>query len=80
MPFRFRRRYALVTYAQCGELDPFKVSDLFTALNAECIIGRENHADGGLHLHAFVDFGREYSTGNARQFDVEGHHPNVLPG
>lgn len=80
MAFRFRRRYALITYAQCGELDPFKVSDLFTSLNAECIIGRENHADGGLHLHAFVDFGREYSTRNARQFDVEGHHPNVLPG
>jgi len=80
MPFQFRRRYALITYAQCGELDPFKVSDLFTQLNAECIIGRENHADGGVHLHAFVDFGREYSTRDARQFDVEGCHPNVLPG
>jgi len=80
MPFQFKRRYALITYAQCGELDPFKVGDLFTSLNAECIIGRENHVDGGIHLHAFVDFGREYSTRNARQFDVEGCHPNVLPG
>lgn len=80
MAFRFRRRFALVTYSQCGDLDPFKVSDLFSSLHAECIIGREDHADGGIHLHAFVDFGREYSTGDARKFDVEGHHPNVLPG
>ncbi|UJO02115.1 Rep [Molossus molossus associated gemykibivirus 2] len=80
MPFRFQRRYGLFTYAQCGDLDPFKVLDLFTELHAECIIGRENHADGGIHLHAFVDFGRNYTTRNARQFDVEGHHPNVLPG
>lgn len=80
MGFQFKRRYALVTYAQCGDLDPFKVSDLFSSLHAECIIGRENHDDGGIHLHAFVDFGREYSTRNPRQFDVDGCHPNVLPG
>lgn len=78
--FRFKRRYALVTYSQCGDLDPFSVCTLFSDLHAECIIGRENHADGGIHLHAFVDFGREYSTRNARQFDVEGYHPNVLAG
>jgi len=80
MAYRFRRRYALLTYAQCGDLDPHAIVLLLSELGAECIIGRENHADGGIHLHAFVDFGREYSTRNARQFDVEGHHPNVLPG
>jgi len=80
MAFRFQRRYALVTYAQCGGLDPFTVCSHFAELRAECIIGRETHADGGIHLHAFVDFGREYSTRNPRQFDVEGCHPNVLPG
>lgn len=80
MTFRFKRRYGLFTYSQCGDLDPFKVSDLFSGLGAECIVGRENHHDGGLHLHAFVDFGKEYSTRNPRQFDVEGYHPNVLPG
>lgn len=80
MPFQFKRRFALVTYAQCGDLDPFKVSDLFSDLHGECIIGREDHEDGGVHLHAFVDFGREFSTRDPRKFDVEGHHPNVLPG
>lgn len=75
--FHFQRRYALFTYSQCGDLDPFLVSDLFSSLGAECIIGREPHADEGFHLHAFVDFGVKYRTRNARQFDVEGYHPNV---
>ncbi|QCW23705.1 MAG: replication-associated protein [Gemykibivirus minti1] len=79
MPFLFERRYALLTYAQCGTLDPFEVSNLLSELGGECIIGRENHDDGGIHLHAFVDFGRKYRTRNPRQFDVGGYHPNVLP-
>lgn len=77
MSFRFARRYALLTYSQCGDLDPFAVSNLFTSLGAECIIGRENHTTEGIHLHAFVDFGREYRTRNPRQFDVDGRHPHV---
>jgi len=79
MPFRFQARYALLTYAQCGDLDPFLVVDHLSGLGAECIIGRENHADGGLHLHAFVDFGKQYRTSNVQAFDVEGFHPNVSP-
>jgi len=77
--FRFQARYALLTYPQCGHLDPFAVVNHLAGLNAECIIGRENHADGGIHLHAFVDFGVKYRTRNARAFDVEGCHPNVSP-
>lgn len=78
MAFRFSRRYALFTYAQCGNLDPWEVSNLFSDLRAECIVGREEHSDGGLHLHAFVDFGRKYTTTDKRKFDVGGRHPNVL--
>ena len=77
--FRFQARYALLTYPQCGDLDPFAVVNHLAGLGAECIIGRENHADGGIHLHAFVDFGVKYRTRNARAFDVEGCHPNVSP-
>lgn len=79
MPFRFQARYGLFTYAQCGDLDPFEVVGLFSSLGAECIIGRENHSDEGIHLHAFVDFGRKYYTSNEREFDVDGRHPNVSP-
>lgn len=77
--FRFQARYALLTYAQCGDLDAFVVSDHLSSLGGECIIGRENHADEGIHLHAFVDFGSKFSTRDVRVFDVQGHHPNVEP-
>lgn len=79
MPFQLKARYVLLTYSQCGDLDPFQVVNLLADLGAECIVGREAHADEGTHLHAFVDFGKPYRTRNERQFDVAGYHPNVLP-
>lgn len=80
MPFRFAARYVLLTYAQCGDLDPFRVVEHLGSLGAECIIGREDHADGGIHLHAFTDFNRKFQSRNERVFDVDGRHPNVLIG
>uniref|UniRef100_A0A8A4XC09 Replication-associated protein n=1 Tax=Grus japonensis Genomoviridae sp. TaxID=2814961 RepID=A0A8A4XC09_9VIRU len=77
--FSFRSRYALLTYAQCGDLDPWAVLDMVSAVPAECIIARESHNDGEPHLHAFVDFGTRFYTGDPRRFDVDGRHPNVLP-
>lgn len=77
--FHFRSRYALLTYAQCGDLDPWEVSNFLSTIPAECIIGREDHADGGIHLHAFVDFGERFFTSNPRRFDVDGRHPNIAP-
>lgn len=77
--FKFQARYVLLTYAQCGTLDPWLVSDHLSALGAECIIGRENHVDGGVHLHAFVDFGKRFSTRDVKKFDVGGCHPNIEP-
>lgn len=80
MPFDFQAKYGLLTYAQCGDLDPFKVSDHLGRLGAECIVGREDHADGGVHLHAFFMFERKFRTRNERLFDVEGKHPNIVRG
>ena len=80
MPFRFAAKYALLTYAQCGQLNPFHVCDHLGSLGAECIIGREDHEDGGLHLHAFFMFEREFRTRDERVFDVDGRHPNVVRG
>lgn len=77
MTFRFQARYALITYSQCGELDPWSVSDHFSALGAECIVGREHHVDGGTHLHVYVDFGRKFTCRRADVFDVAGFHPNI---
>ncbi len=76
-PVTFKFRYALLTYAQCGDLDPWAIVDMLAELRAECIIGREPHADGGIHLHCFADFGRTFRSRRADIFDVQGRHPNV---
>lgn len=80
MSFRFAAKYGLFTYAQCGDLDAHAVVCHFTSLGAECIIGRENHADGGIHLHAFAMWEKKFQTTSARRFDVLGRHANVVPG
>lgn len=77
MTFNFHARYVLLTYAQCADLDPFRIMDRLGQLQAECIIGRELHEDGGTHLHVFVDFGRKFRSRKADVFDVDGRHPNV---
>lgn len=78
--FQFKAKYGLLTYAQCGPLDPMEVNNHLGQLGAECIIGREDHADGGIHLHCFFMFEREYCTTNVRALDVDGCHPNVVKG
>ena len=80
-PFHLKnRRYVLLTYSQAGpEFDYWAVVDMLSSHGAECIIGRESHADGGTHFHVFVDFGRLFSTRKTNVFDVGGHHPNILP-
>ncbi len=72
-------RYFLITYPQCGELSGDSVVDLFSSLGAECIVAREHHANGGVHLHVFADFGRKFRCRRTDVFDVEGFHPNIEP-
>lgn len=76
---RLQVKHVLLTYAQCGELDPFKIVDHLGDLGAECIVGRENHADGGVHLHCFATFEEKFRTSNDRWADVDGCHPNAQP-
>lgn len=77
--FAFSARYVLLTYAQSGSLSEWTVLDHISSLGAECIIGREDHADGGTHLHVFCDFGSKKQSRRADFFDVDGHHPNIEP-
>ncbi|AJD07517.1 replication-associated protein [Sewage-associated gemycircularvirus 1] len=77
--FDIHCRYALITYSQCGDLSPTVVGEFFEGRGYKSIIGRENHADGGVHLHCFVDFGRKRRFRRARCFDIEGRHPNIEP-
>lgn len=75
--FRFIGDHVLLTFAQSPDLDPQEVVALIRRLGGECIIGRENHADGGIHFHCFVQFEHEFQSEDARVFDVGGRHPNV---
>uniref|UniRef100_A0A8A4XCD2 Replication-associated protein n=1 Tax=Ficedula parva Genomoviridae sp. TaxID=2814952 RepID=A0A8A4XCD2_9VIRU len=75
--FRCNARFFLLTYAQCGELDGWSVMEHLSQLGAECVIGRELHADGGIHLHCFVDFGEKFRGRGVQIFDVEDRHPNI---
>nr|UBQ66268.1 Rep protein [finch CRESS-DNA virus] len=79
MPFYCNARYFLITYSQCGDLCEWAVLDRFAELGAECIIAREFHADLGLHLHCFIDFGRKFRSRKTDVFDVDGRHPNIKP-
>lgn len=75
--FVIQSRYVLLTYAQCGDLDPFRIVDVIASVGGECIIGRELHDNGGIHLHAFCDFGRKFRSRVTAIFDVDGRHPNI---
>lgn len=76
--FRFQARYALLTYAQCGDLCGFAVNSHLGDLGAECIVGREVHADGGHHLHVFAQWERQFRSRRPDVFDVGGRHPNIV--
>lgn len=80
MTFRFAAKYGLLTYAQSEGLDPFRIVELLADLGAECIVGKEYHSDGGTHYHAFFMFPREFRSRNARVFDIDAYHPNILRG
>jgi Geminivirus Rep catalytic domain len=74
--FFFTGEHVLLTYSQSSDIDPEEINSVVRRHGGECIIGRENHADGGIHFHCFVQFEREFITTNARVFDVGGRHPN----
>lgn len=78
MTLYINAKYVLLTYAQCGDLDPFAIVNHLATLQAECIVGREQHLAGGHHLHAFVSFGRKFRSRVAGVFDVDGFHPNIV--
>lgn len=77
--FDLHCRYALLTYAQSGDLAGEVVGARLREMGFESVIGRENHVDGGVHLHCFVDFGRKRRFRRVDVFDVCGHHPNISP-
>lgn len=80
MTFRFQAKYGLLTYPQSDGLDPWRLVDLLAKLGCECIVAKELHADGGTHYHAFFMHSTKLRTRDARAFDLDGYHPNILRG
>jgi len=77
--FRFAGQRAMLTYSQVPDgWDVTPLRDALEQLGATYRIGRELHQDGGVHYHAYVDFGRRFETEDKRRFDIAGHHPNIL--
>lgn len=78
--FRLSCQRVLLTYSRVPQgfcVDSCR--DLIELLGPSSYrIGKERHQDGNVHYHCYVDFGRRFETENARRFDVEGHHPNIL--
>lgn len=77
MPFRFRSKYALLTYSQCQDLDGSSIASHLDQLGATYVIGKEAHADGGTHFHAFAMFPEKFTSSSERFADVLGVHPNI---
>ena len=81
--FRVCCNNLLVTYPQAEGCDVDGIVAVLRRANLEFQLGRERHADGGVHYHAFcrrVGGGRFEST-NARILDVRCggmvYHPNI---
>lgn len=80
--FRIQARSYAITYPRCGvDRSPFdeKFKLLFRPVSYAS--AREQHADGGYHMHVFADFGKKYDVRSARHFDlaIDGntYHPNI---
>lgn len=79
--FRFQGTYVFLTYAQAAGIATKE--DLLQALREKnptptaWAIGREQHADGGIHYHALLRYGGRVNIRDQRFWDINGHHPNI---
>jgi hypothetical protein len=87
--FRSRARAFIVTYPQCNEdvqsqfaTDGRNFPQLVERDLASpecCRIGREQHADGGVHFHVFLSFESPVVVNSPTVFDYFGTHGNIKP-
>lgn len=80
MPFRVNAVHFALTYAQADAIETKELlhAHLLSLRNAtKVLVGKEFHADGGIHYHCCVAFARKFDCRNERFFDFQGVHPNV---
>lgn len=79
-PFRFAAHKAFLTYPRADAI-PSKEALFHFLLSLgtafRCVVGREEHADGGIHYHAVLEFRDKFQSRNKYIFDFEGCHPNI---
>lgn len=79
--FRFQGVNVFLTYAQAERIETKEsLRDALRAKNptpTAWAIGREQHADGGIHYHVLLRYGGRINIRDQRHWDVEGHHPNI---
>lgn len=78
-PFRFQASNVYLTYPHTSiPLEDFKSSLLRLHPNCSYLVAcREHHADGDVHLHAYVEFNERLRHSNPLFWDLETRHPHV---
>jgi len=81
--FELSTKSIFLTYSQCPASRE-TIRDMLEAKGMDVhkgVIGQEQHADGNLHLHAYIKFDKQVHIRDCRHFDImwEGkdYHPNV---
>lgn len=80
MVWRLSTKNIFLTYPRC-DLPAQQALDslvqLLSDYNPHIRVAREEHDDGGFHLHAFIRLERKLDTRRNNFFDLGGHHPNI---
>jgi len=79
MTFRFYARNALLTYPKCT-LQKEEVRDALVSNHSPryITVSRESHEDGSPHIHVLITWIQKKSISDARGFDIQGFHPNIV--
>ena len=79
MPFRFCSAQVFLTYPQCT-LSKEDVLDHFEGKWGikSYMVSKEEHANGGFHIHAYFRFNRKLDLSSERCFDINEFHPNIV--
>lgn len=79
--FRINNQRLLLTYANSTGLRVEDLTSFVESLGGVHRIGRERHANGELHYHVYIDFGKRFQTRSCRRFDIQSnggvYHPNI---
>lgn len=79
MPFRFHAKKVGLTYSQSA-LTSAHILDTANTWGTlvKYTVGTEAHQDGGTHFHCFFVYNDKLDTTDARFFDIDGEHPNII--